>query len=66
MIVTSYMYIGFWLAYVANEYQDFTARIGASVWGNIGTWAILVVYATPFVIMPYLYTINRELFADVP
>jgi hypothetical protein len=66
MIVTSYMYIGFWLAYVANEYQDFSARIGASDWGNLGTWFILVVYATPFVILPYLYTINRDLFADLP
>jgi hypothetical protein len=66
MIITSYMYIGFWLAYVANEYQDFSARIGASAWGNIGTWFILIVYATPFVIMPYLYTINRDLFRDEP
>jgi hypothetical protein len=66
MVITSYMYIGFWLAYVANEYQDFSGRIGASAWGNLGTWLILVVYATPFVILPYLYTINKDLFADVP
>ena len=66
MVITSYMYIGFWFAYVANEYQDFTGRIGASDWGNIGTWFILAMYATPFVILPYLYTINRELFVDEP
>lgn len=64
MIVTSWMYVGFWLAYVPNLYSDFDARIGASDWGNVGIWFILVVYATPFLIMPYLYSINRELFTD--
>jgi len=64
MIVTSWMYVGFWVAYVANLYQDYDARIAASDFGNIGIWFILMVYATPFCIMPYLYTVNRELFAD--
>jgi hypothetical protein len=64
MIVTSWMYVGFWMAYLANLYQDFDARIGASDWGNLGIWFILIVYATPFVIIPYLYTVNKELFAD--
>jgi hypothetical protein len=65
MIVTSWMYVGFWVAYVANLYQDFDARIGASDFGNIGIWFILMVYATPFAIMPYLYTIRKEQFRDV-
>jgi hypothetical protein len=64
MIVTSWMYVAFWMAYVANLYQDFDARMGASDWGNLGIWFILIVYATPFVILPYLYTVNKELFAD--
>jgi hypothetical protein len=65
MIVTSWMYLAFWVAYASNVYADFDGRIGASDFGNIGIWFILAVYATPFIIMPYLYTINREQFADV-
>jgi hypothetical protein len=64
MIITSYIYIAFWVAYLADLYQDFPARMGASDWGNLGIWFILLVYATPVLIMPYLYTVNRELFAD--
>jgi hypothetical protein len=64
MIVTSWIYVAFWFGYVANLYQNFDSRIGASDFGNLGIWFILVVYATPFLIMPYLYTINRDLFAD--
>ncbi len=65
MIVTSWMYVAFWVAYASNVYADFDARAGASDFGNLGLWFILVVYATPFVIMPFLYTVNREQFADV-
>ena len=64
MIVTSWIYVAFWVGYVANLYQDFDGRMGASDWGNAGIWFILIVYATPFVILPYLYTVNKELFAD--
>jgi hypothetical protein len=64
MIITSWMYVGFWVAYIPNLYQDFDARIGSSDFGNVGIWFILVVYATPFLIMPYLYTIKKEYFRD--
>jgi hypothetical protein len=64
MIITSWMYVGFWVAYIPNLYQDFDARMGSSDFGNVGIWFILVVYATPFLIMPYLYTIKKEYFRD--
>lgn len=64
MVITSYMYVIWWMAYVVNMYNDFDARMGSSDWGVLGTWFIILPYASPFLIMPYLYTINRELFAD--
>lgn len=64
MIISSWLYIAFWIAYVANMYMDFDARMGVAEWGNAGLWFILIAYAGPFLIMPYLYTVNRELFTD--
>jgi hypothetical protein len=64
LIISSWMYIGFWMAYVPNMYYDFAARNAASDWGVLGTWFIILPYASPFLIMPYLYSINRELFSD--
>lgn len=66
MIITSYMYVMFWISYVAAVYEDFPSRFGASQFGTIGAWFVFIVYATPFVVLPYLYTVNRELFADEP
>ena len=64
MVITSFMYVGFWVAYVANLYLAFNARMGASSWGVTGWWIMVIIYASPFVVLPYLYTVNRDLFSD--
>lgn len=64
LIISSWMYVGFWIAYVVNLYVVFNARMGASVYGVTGWWAFVLPYAGAFVMLPYLYTVDRELFTE--
>jgi hypothetical protein len=64
MVMTSYMWLALWMTYIFQMYLTFNARQGASLFGITGVWALFIPFATPFVILPYLYTINREHFSD--
>jgi len=64
MIVTCWFGVIVWTGYIFNMtiYADirYTA-IGLPV---LGWWAFNVFYITPFLAIPYLHTVNREIFAD--
>lgn len=64
MIVTSFTYMVFWVGYMANALLDFNARAGAAELGNLGLWVALLFYATPFILLPYFFRLDRELFRD--
>ena len=64
MVMTSYMWLALWMTYIFQMYLAFNARQGASLFGVTGQWALFIPFATPFVILPYLYTINREQFTE--
>jgi hypothetical protein len=64
MVMTSYMWLALWMTYIFQMYLTFNARQGASLFGVTGVWLLFIPFATPFVILPYLYTINREQFSD--
>jgi hypothetical protein len=53
-----------WVGYLWNLTTFWEMRlvdIAAPVWG---WWLYDIWYITPFVILPYLYTINKEMFTS--
>lgn len=64
MIISSWMYAFFWIVYMAHLSMQFDLRQGASLYGVTGYWAFNLVYMTPFIMLPYLHTVNKEVFTD--
>jgi hypothetical protein len=65
MIVTAWMQFMFWFGYHVNVAMTLENRFGATLYGVTGWWAYDIVYmVTPLVLIPYLHTINREMFTD--
>jgi hypothetical protein len=60
MLITSWVYAIFWFGYITNMSQDFTHRMGATETGVVGWWIFDIWYITPFVILPWMYAVNRE------
>jgi hypothetical protein len=64
MVTTSYMWMALWTTYMFQMFLAFNARNGAGLYGVTGTWLLFIPFATPFVVLPYLYTVNRERFTE--
>jgi hypothetical protein len=66
MAVTAWMYFMFWIGYTANMSMDFMNRFGGSLFGVTGWWVYDIGFvALPFIVIPYLYTMDRRaVFAD--
>lgn len=64
MIVTAWLYVFLWLAYATNMAMDFTHRHGASHFGLVGFWIFNFFFFGAFIMLPYLYTVNRERWSD--
>jgi hypothetical protein len=60
MLITCWMYAVFWFGYILNISVDFENRMGATVFGVVGWWVFDVWYITPFVILPWMYAVNRR------
>jgi hypothetical protein len=60
MIITSWAYIFLWLGYLVNMLANFPERFGASVFGVTGWWVFDIWYMTPFVILPWLYALDKR------
>ncbi len=60
MLITCWMYAVFWFGYIINISVDFENRMGATVYGVVGWWVFDVWYITPFVILPWMYAVNRR------
>jgi len=64
MVITSWMGVYAWVAYMWNFTTYAEMRL-TDVLGPVWFWwAYNIWYMTPFIIIPYLYTVNREMFAD--
>ncbi|WP_172830600.1 hypothetical protein [Mycobacterium asiaticum] len=64
LIVTCWFGIVLWTGYIFNMtmYADVRyAGVGLPVFG---WWAFNIFYITPFLAIPYLHTVNREIFTD--
>jgi hypothetical protein len=64
MIVTCWFGAVIWLGYVANMTIYADVRFTSIVLPVIGWWMFDILYITPFLAIPYLHTVNREVFAD--
>lgn len=63
-IVANWLYFCLWAAYVVNMAHQFEVRFGTSDWGVLGFWLVGgLPFLGPVVILPYLHTVNRELWS---
>jgi len=64
MIVTCWTGMLMWMGYVANMTMYADIRFTGVVFPVLGWWIYDIFYITPFVAIPYLHTVNREIFTD--
>ena len=64
MIVTCWMGVLIWCGYVFNMTMYADVRYAGVVFPVIGWWLYDIFYITPFLAIPYLHTVNREIFTD--
>jgi hypothetical protein len=64
MIVTCWMGVVIWSTYVFNMTMFADVRYAGVVFPVIGWWLYDIFYITPFLAIPYLHTVNREIFSD--
>ncbi|XVQ15518.1 hypothetical protein ACQP1W_24210 [Spirillospora sp. CA-255316] len=64
MIVTCWFGAVIWIGYVANMTLFADVRFENVLLPVIGWWLFDIIYITPFIAIPYLHTVNREVFSD--
>ena len=64
MIITCWMGVVIWTAYVFNMTMFADVRFAGVVLPVVGWWLYDIFYITPFLAIPYLHTVNREIFSD--
>ena len=64
MDVTRWTGVLMWFCYVANMTMYADIRYSGTVFPVVGWWLYDIFYITPFVALPYLHTVNREIFTD--
>jgi len=64
LVVTCWFGVVIWVGYVANMTMYADIRFAGTLLPVFGWWLFDVFYITPFLAIPYLHTVNREIFAD--
>lgn len=64
LIVTCWFGVVIWVGYIANMTMFADIRFSGVVFPVWGWWIFDVFYITPFLAIPYLHTVNREIFSD--
>jgi hypothetical protein len=64
LVVTCWFGVVIWCGYVANMTIFADLRYSGVAFPVIGWWAYNIFYITPFLAIPYLHTVNREIFSD--
>jgi hypothetical protein len=64
MVITCWMGVVIWITYVFNMTMFADVRFAGVVLPVVGWWLYDIFYITPFLAIPYLHTVNRELFSD--
>lgn len=63
-IVTCWFGVIVWTGYILNMTMYADVRYAAVGLPVLGWWAFNIFYVTPFLAIPYLHTVNREIFSD--
>ena len=64
LVVTCWFGIVAWAGYIANMTVFADVRYTGVVFPVIGWWLYDIFYITPFLAIPYLHSVNREIFSD--
>ncbi|MFF0497385.1 hypothetical protein ACFYU5_13325 [Nocardia aobensis] len=64
LIVTCWMGLLIWIGYTVNMTMYADIRYSGVVLPVFGWWIYDIFYITPFLAVPYLHTVNREIFSD--
>lgn len=64
MIITCWMGVLIWVLYVFNMTMYADVRFAGVVFPVVGWWLYDIFYITPFLAIPYLHSVNREIFTD--
>lgn len=64
MVVTCWMGVVICVGYVFNMTMYADVRYAGVVFPVIGRWIYDILYITPFLAVPYLHAVNREIFSD--
>lgn len=64
LIVTCWFGVVIWVGYIVNMTVYADIRFDGVVLPVIGWWLYDIFYITPFLAIPYLHTVNREIFSD--
>ena len=64
MIITCWMGVLIWCVYVLNMTMFADIRFAGVVLPVVGWWLYDIFYITPFLAIPYLHSVNREIFTD--
>jgi len=64
MVISCWMGVFAWVGYCCNMTTYYDLRFSNTAWPVYGWWIYSIWYITPFIVLPYIYTINREMFTD--
>jgi hypothetical protein len=64
LIVTCWMGVLIWILYVFMMTMYADVRFAGVLLPVVGWWLYDIFYITPFLAIPYLHTVNREIFSD--
>ena len=64
LIITCWFGVVAWTGYIANMTIFADVRYTGVVFPVIGWWLYDIFYITPFLALPYLHSVNREIFSD--
>ena len=64
LIITCWFGVVAWTGYIANMTIFADVRYTGVVFPVIGWWLYDIFYITPFLALPYLHSVNREIFTD--
>lgn len=64
LTVTCWFGVVIWVGYVVNMTMYADIRFDGTVLPVVGWWLYDIFYITPFLAIPYLHTVNREIFSD--
>lgn len=64
LIITCWFGIVIWIGYTFNMTMFADIRYAGVVFPVVGWWLYDIFYITPFLAIPYLHTVNREIFSE--